>query len=444
MGLTVKEYVNHILDIARGRNVECEVFAEDSRGLEIEAHRGRAESIERYRDRGIGIRLVDGGRSGYAFSSDLSPSALESAFEEAAASAAAGSSAGELILADYHQMQREPDLSERAESDAGKMTERVLEMEKEALGFSGEVINTRNAGYSEGWTRVTVGSTRGFIREEYRGCCSCFISAIAKRGDEVRSGGFWYQSPEPEGIDFRMAGREAAARAVGLLGSRKIRGGRMPALFESYAFIDMLGFLEDIVSAEMVNKGMSCLAGKLNRRVAPDYVTIVDDPALEGGCGNSVFDDEGVPTSRIELVGSGILQNYFHTSSTARKMGSGRPGNAVRPSFKAIPQPGATNLYLEPGGRKMDHIIAGIDRGVLIQNIMGIHTADTISGDFSLGFNGHYISSGRREHPLCEMTVAGSILELLAGIAEIGSGLRFIGETGSPPVLVTGLSISGE
>ncbi len=440
----MKEYVNHILDIAKSRNVDCEVFAEDSRGLEIEVHRGSTESIERYRDRGVGIRLVENSRSGYAFSSDLSKAALESAFEEAAASAAAGSPTGEMLIADFHQLEREPDLSDRGEPDVEMLTERVLEMEEQAFSYSGEVVNTRNAGYSESWTRVTVGSTRGFVREDYRGCCSCFISAIARRGDEIRSGGFWHQSPERGGVDFRMTGRRAAARAVSLLGSRKIRGGRLPALFDSYAFIDMLGFLEDILSAEMVTKGMSCLAGKLNRELAPEYVNIVDDPALEGGCGNCAFDDEGVPAGRIELISGGVLKGYFHTSATARKMGGGRPGNAVRPSFKAIPEPGAANLYLEPGARGMDDMIAGIDRGVLIQNIMGIHTADTISGDFSLGFNGHYISSGERKHPLCEMTVAGSILDLLYGIAEIGSGLHFVGDTGSPPVLVSGLSVSGE
>jgi PmbA protein len=218
----------------------------------------------------------------------------------------------------------------------------------------------------------------------------------------------------------------------------------MPVLFDSYAFVDMLGLLEDILSADMVYKGMSCMAGKISHVVAPEQVTVVDDPGLEGGCGNSSFDDEGVPRKRIKLIDRGILSGYFHTAETARKMGKGRPGNACRTSFKSTPEPGGTNFYLQPGEITAADILAGMGEGILIQNIMGIHTADPISGDFSLGFNGYYINSGSREHPLCEMTVAGSVPDLLAGIESVGDDLKFIGGTGSPSVLVTGLSVSGE
>ena len=440
----MKEYVNYILGIAAGRKVQCEVFAEDTAGVEIEVHRGSTESLERYRDRGVGIRLFKNGKPGYAFSSELSEQALESAFEEAVGSAEVSSPADTPVLADYFPLDVEPEPGEPDRIDTGEMIERVVSMEEEAFASSSEVVNTRNAGYSQSRTIITVGSTAGFVREESRGYCSSFISAIAKRGDEIRTGAFWHQAKKPEGVDFTFTGRSAAARAVGLLGARKIPGGRLPVLFDSYAFIDMLGFLEDILSADMVSKGMSCLAGRLGEKVAAEFVTVVDDPGLESGCGNSLFDDEGVPRRRIELISGGTLKDYFHTAATARKLGTGRPGNAVRSSFKTVPGPGGSNFYIKPSGTGRKDILAGIDRGVLIQNIMGIHTADTISGDFSLGFNGHYIRSGKRDHPLCEMTVAGTLLELLAGISAIADDLIFIGETGSPAVLVTGLSVSGE
>ncbi|MBD3179450.1 MAG: hypothetical protein GF417_07460, partial [Candidatus Latescibacteria bacterium] len=167
----MREYVEMILENASGQGVECEVFAEDTRGIELEVHRGEVESIEKFRDRGVGIRVARGRRVGYAFTSELSGGALEKALLEAARSAEVSSPALTSVLADRIPMEAEPGLEEPEPAGIREITERVIEMEAEAIDYSPEVVNTRNAGYSESWTRVTVGSSKGFVREENRGYC---------------------------------------------------------------------------------------------------------------------------------------------------------------------------------------------------------------------------------------------------------------------------------
>jgi PmbA protein len=317
-------------------------------------------------------------------------------------------------------------------------------MEESAFDYSSSIVNTEGAGYSEANSIITVGSSRGFVREEKRGSCSTFISAISRQSDELRSGWYCGQANHPSDINFVSIGKKAAERSVNLLGSRKIPGGRYPIIFDQMAFIDILGFLEDTLSAELVLKGMSCLSGKLNKVIAPEFLSLVDDPGLKGGCFNSLFDDEGVPRRRYELIKSGELMGYLHTAMTSRKMNVKPVGNALRSSFKSIPQPGVTNLYIEPGDKTPNDILSELSEGLYVQDIMGIHTADSISGDFSVGVNGHYIKLGTEYCPICEMTVSGNLLDILSGIRYIANDLVFVGSLGSPSVLVEGLSVSGK
>ena len=197
------------------------------------------------------------------------------------------------------------------------------------------------------------------------------------------------------------------------------------------------------LSAEKVVKGTSAFGGRVGAAVAGGAVTIVDDPFLPGGCFGATFDAEGVPSVRKVLIENGVLRSYLHNSYSSRKMGIAAGGNAVRASYRDLPLPGSTNLYLVPGGRTEADLIAELGEGVYVQDIMGMHTADAISGDFSVGICGFNVRSGEIVNPICEATMSGNIVRLLQRVLETGNELVFIGRCGSPAVLVEALSISG-
>ncbi|HSG27514.1 MAG TPA: metallopeptidase TldD-related protein, partial [Candidatus Krumholzibacterium sp.] len=348
------------------------------------------------------------------------------------------------ILADDLPVERvvSCDISYGDEETAGKI-EKVVAMEEIALSFDPSIENTEGAAYAEATGEIFISSTRGFRRRERRGLCSCSLSAVARRGEEVRSGWSYSQAGNIDALDFIRTGKEAARRTVGLLGSRPLVSGRYPVIFDGTAFSEVVYLMEQALSGEMLVKGTTVLAGKEGESVASSHLTLVDDPFLDGGCFNASFDDEGVPRRRYVLIEEGVLKGYLHNSWSARKTGGGLPGNAVRDSYKDLPVPGPSNLFVDPGRRSLDEMIADISSGIYIQNVMGMHTADPISGDFSVGISGLSIEKGDPAAPVSEMTISGNITDLLRGVKEVGGEMVFIGTYGAPPVLIEGLSVSG-
>jgi PmbA protein len=442
--MSISETVERVLDMAASRVIECEVYGEDVESFQAEVFEGRVESVDRAREAGVGVRAVSGGRAGFAWTCDLSDGGLGSLLEEAAANSLPGDASDEDVLAPGSSGDIPP-VERRYPSDeppAGKISG-ALEMEQAALGADPRIRGSEGASYSEDTWTVCVGGTRGFLRTRRGGYCSCAIGASARSGTEVRSGWSYAQAPLPGMLDFRAAGEEAGRRAAGLIGGRPLPTGRYAAVFDPLAFTEIVSLLAEILSAEMVVRSSSVFAGRLGERVASPLLSLVDDPFLEGGCFSAPFDDEGVPACRRELISGGVLSDYLHNSYTVRKMGGGRAGSAFRGSFKGIPAPSPTNIFVEPGGTGTDGLVDSVGSGIYIQDVMGMHTADTVSGDFSVGITGHEIRGGRVERPVCEMTISGNVVSLLESIEATGSDVTFAGRTGSPAVLAGGLSVSG-
>ncbi|UCF05748.1 MAG: TldD/PmbA family protein [bacterium] len=437
--------INSILDFASVGKCECEVYGERVRRYRVEMHRRKIESIESSRDAGIAIRLVHEGRVGHVSTSDLSPDGLSAAFQKALECASNSTPVDVDILAPYRKESIREGLYPKLPSAGGNQVKiaGVRTMEEACLSHDPRIVNTEGASYTESVGEVFVASTRGFFRTEERGFCSCSIQAIAKQGDEIRSGWFHAQGLDCGDLDFASTGREAAARAVGLVGSRRIETRRYPVVLDGSAVTSFLGLLKRALSGEMVVKGASVLAGRKGSQIAPEYVTVIDDPFLEAGCNNAAFDGEGAPTERRVVVESGSLRGYLHNAFSARKLGVPVAANAVRATFKDLPEPGPTNLFLLPGARSTAEMVDDLIPGIYVLDVMGMHTADHISGDFSVGISGYHVRSGGDRVPISEMMMSGNVLDLLAGIREVGKDSIFIGPYGSPAIRIDGMSISG-
>ena len=401
--------------------------------------------MDRSKEAGLGVRVVSGSRVGFAWTCDLSGDGLEAVLSEAGSNALSGDEVDADVLAggDAKEIPEGEARRSPGEFPAEMKIAGALEMEAAALSSDGRVRSSEGASYSEETSTVCVAGTRGFIRTRSSSCCACSIGAAASLDGEVRSGWSYAQATAPDGLDFRGTGREAGERAAMLLGGEPLPTGRYSVVFDALAFLEVVSLLGEVLSAEMVVRGSSVFEGKLGEKVASKGFTLIDDPFLSGGCFNASFDDEGVPSAKRELISGGVLKGFLHNSYSTRKTGLGQAGNAFRGSFKGVPVPGPTNLFVLPGSSAVDELVDSVGKGIYIQDVMGMHTADPISGDFSVGINGYEISGGKRGRAVCEMTISGNILSLLDGITAAGSGIRFAGRAGSPPVLVEGLSVSG-
>lgn len=444
-GKVLKDTVESLLDLASAGSLECEIYGEEADSFQVEVFGGEVESVDRSKEAGLGVRVVSEGRVGFAWTCDLSQNGLRDVLSEARSNALSGDEVDEDVLAGADDAGFTGDEGKvpPAAYPAEKKIEGALLMEAAAISSDERVRSSEGASYSEVDSVVCVAGTRGFIRTRSSSCCSCSTGAAASTNGEVRSGWSYAQATSPETLDFRRTGREAGERAAMLLGGEPLPTGRYRVVFDAFAFSEVVSLLGDILSAEMVVRGSSVFEGRLEEKVASKAFTLIDDPFLEGGCFNVPFDDEGVPSSRMELISGGVLKGYLHNSYSTRKTGLGKAGNAFRGSFKSVPAPGPSNLFVLPGSASVDELVDSAGKGIYIQDVMGMHTADPISGDFSVGISGYEIQGGKRGRAVCEMTISGNILSLLDGIAAAGNGIRFAGKVGSPPVLVEGLSVSG-
>jgi PmbA protein len=293
-------------------------------------------------------------------------------------------------------------------------------IEAAARAVDPRVKRSRQAVVIDLWGEVRVANTGG-LDAGYRygrGLAWLDVAATDRGGSQVgHHAEFALAARE---IDPEAVGRAAARKALAKLGSEPGRTGRIPAVLDREVVAGLLDALAPAFSARRVLKGTSFLAGRLGDPVASPSVTLVDEPRLPGGFGSAPADGEGLPTHRTQLLEEGRLSGYLHDTYSAAKTGAGRAGNAVRTSYGVPPQIGPMNLVLLPGPEPVEALLERAGGGILVTELMGLHTADPTSGDFSLGGSGRLLEGGRPGAPVDQLAISGNFRDLLASIEAVG------------------------
>lgn len=435
------------LGVVQDLELDAEVYIEDGRRIKVTVSEGKVESVEDREDRGLGIRVFCDGRVGFSFTTDVAPEAVRRSAQQAREIAR---HAGRDEAWRLPTPAEAPPLPFPNEDEAGRrleMSERIRmagAMEEAALRADPRVRRTRQAAYMDFHGEVHIAHTGG-LSAGYRYCRSvAHVEVTATEGDASQSGFHAEFGLGAKDIDAAEVGRQAAGKALGKLGAKPARTGRVPAVLDREVVAGLLEALSPAFSARRVIKGTSLLRGALGQSIASRAVNLVEDPRLPGGYGSAPVDGEGVPTRTLTLIEGGTLQSYLYDSYAAAKLGQGRPGNAVRGSYGSLPQIGPTNLLLQPGSDSRDSLLERAGSGVWIGEVMGLHTVDPISGDFSLGGNGRLIEGGRLGPPIDQIAFSGNLLGLLRSVEAVGSDLKlFPGAGGAPSVLLAELSVAG-
>lgn len=423
----------------------AEAYLLSSKELSIEVRDSEVETMKLAEDRGLGLRVISDGRVGFAFTTRFSDVGLEQLVQQALANGANTEPdrfytlprvSGEYPNLDIY----DPEV--RAATVEGKI-KLAVEMERAAKAYDQRVKIIESSAYQDAEVEVCIVNSEG-LKSHYQGAyCGIYLSLVAGEGDDSQTGfalkyGLKYRELDPLAI-----GKKAAEHAVRMLGARQVGSQRAAIVLDPYIATNFLGLLAPALSGEAVQKGRSLFAGKIGQQVASDLVSIVDDGRLPGGIASAPFDGEGVPTSETVLVEGGKLQGFLHNTYTAAKEGIASTGNGVRSSFKGTPEVGATNFFIRPGQSEPDTIIKEVKRGLYVTEVMGMHTANPISGDFSVGASGIWIENGEFTHPVRGVAIAGNIVELLGAVDAVGSNLEFFGGKGAPTVRVSSMSLSG-
>jgi PmbA protein len=280
------------------------------------------------------------------------------------------------------------------------------------------------------------------IRAYRASYCSLSTVPVAREGESMERD-YWFTTARafaglenPEDV-----GRIAAHRAVRRLGARKVETQKVPVVFEPRTARTLLDNIFDAVHGGAVYRNESFLAGKLGERVASEKLTVIDDGTIPGLFGTSPFDDEGVPTRRTVVIENGVLRSYLLNTYTARKLGLRTTGNASR-GLAGNAGVGNGNLYIERGSAPPEQLIAGIRDGFYVTELMGFGV-NIVTGDYSRGAAGLWIRNGELAFPVSEVTIAGTLQQMLLNLEAVGADLEFRGSMAAPTLVVGEMTVGG-
>jgi len=427
---------------------DFDVYLVRTRGLSLEAREGRLETATRDQETGLGLRAFSGRRMGAAFTFDLSPRLIRETADKALSLARLSQPLEvetEALLALPPAELPEVETVDQGLDQISQevKTEVALKLERTALEFDPRVVKVRRAGYHESRTQVWLVNSRGLDLFREATLTEVDLALLAREGEDSQMGYDFSFSPLFGKLEVEGCARRAAARALERLGAGKARTGRFPVVIDNTTAAMLLSVLAPALLAENVRKGKSLLAGKEGRRVFSRAVTIVDDGLYPLGAGTRPFDDEGSPSQRTEVVTRGEAMGLLYDLVEAARAGRASTGNGRRAGPKSPPGGAVSNLFLQPAEGSLDDLVSRVEDGFLITELLGLHTADPISGDFSLGALGTWIENGGRTFPVQGAAISGNLMDLFDRVAAVGGDLRFMGNVGSPSLLLDHLDVAG-
>lgn len=423
---------------------QAEVYISKGKELTIEVANGQVETLKNAEEHGLGIRVIVDNRLGYAYTSDLSNEALEMTIAQAINNAEKTHPDPLYRLPAPVSDHRELELYDPEIEATGidKKIDFALAIEKAAREYDPRLKITESCTYQDTHYQVTLANSLGILTSYQGAFCGCFAYVVAEEDQDAQTGFGMQFELKIADLDPVKVGKEAASKAVRMLKASHIKTQKAPVVFDPYVATNFLGVLAPALSADAVQKGKSLFAGKVGTQVCSPLINIVDDGALPGGLMSAPFDGEGVSTGRTVLIEKGVLNGYLHNNYTATKDGVNSTGNAVR-SFKSTPEVGTTNFYIEPGKVSKEELLAGIEQGFYITEVMGMHTANPISGDFSVGASGLWIENGRLTKPVRGVAIAGHLMSLFQQVDCVADDLTFFVGRGAPTIRIKEMTISG-
>jgi PmbA protein len=410
---------------------------------------GQVETLKESGSKSIGVRVFHGKRSASTYSSDFSREGLNRMLSSALTLAKITSEDPYSGIPEPSQLGSLPGDLDLYSSDVYSLPgeERInyaRRTEKAALDYDPRIKNSEGGSFDAATGHKILANSHGFVGEYKRSYCSIAAIPIARSENGAMQRDYWFSVARSLGrLDSpEQVGKIAAQRTLRRLGAKKAKTAQVPIVFDPMVATSILEHIFEGINGDSVYRGASFLAGKLGQKIAGDQVTVIDDGTIPGGFGTSPFDGEGIPTRRTVVIENGVLKSYLLNTYTAKKLGLETTANASR-GLAGTPGIGPGNYFLQAGKKTPQEIISNIKEGLYVTEFLG-HGANLVTGDYSRGASGMWISGGELTFPVEEITVAGNLKDLFFNISEIGNDLEFRGSVASPTIRVDGLTVGGE
>ena len=437
----LKQLAADVLAFAREKGgTDAAVDISEGSGLSVSVRRGKIETIEQNKDKGMGVTVYIGQKRGNASTSDFSPAAMRATVD-------AAYNIARFTADDDCAGLAEAELLEMAPRDLHLCypwritTEEAVELAKRAEGAAFDVdpriTNSEGGSVYVQQSHFVAANSRGFSGGYPFSRHTLSVAPIAGKGAKMQRDD-WYTSvrdaskmASPEAV-----GRYAAERALARLNARKLDTRTCPVLFEAPLAAGLLGAFVQATSGGALYRKSTFLLDSLGQSVFPKHIQILEDPHLIGEVGSAPFDEEGVRTVRRNVVADGVVQGYFLSTYSARKLGMQTTGNAG----------GSHNLFMTSSNTKRADDFAGMlrkmGRGLLVTELMGQGT-NYVTGDYSRGASGFWVEHGVIQYPVEEITIAGNMKDMFQKIVAIGNDTLIRGNKSTGSILIENMVVAG-
>ena len=422
----------------------ADAVAVRSMSLSVEVRDGAVEESERAEGDDLGLRVLVGQRQAVVSTNDLAGDASVALAERAVAMARAapedkfaGLADSALLAHDFPDLDLlDPDLPSVAALEAMAKT-----AEQAALTVKG-VAKSGGASASAGIGGMVLVTSHGF-RGAYLGSRhGISMTAIAGEGTGMERDYDYSSSLHAADLDSpEKIGRTAGERAVERLNPRKVSTRKVPVVFDPRISGSLVSHLASAANGASVARKTSFLRDKMGAKLFDDGIRIVDDPLRKRGLRSHPFDGEGVVHRRLALVDDGVLHSWLLDCSTARELGLTTTGHASR-GVSSVPSPSPSNLHMEPGRQSPEDLIADIDDGFYVTDLIGMGV-NIVTGDYSRGASGFWIENGKRTYPVSEVTIAGHLFDIFRTLTP-ANDLEFRYSTNAPTLRFEGLTVAGQ
>jgi PmbA protein len=435
---TLQQIASDVLELAgKGGADSCEAQVSDGSGQNVTVRQGTVETIEYTRDKGLSVTVYIGYKRGNASSSDFSPQAIRETVAAAlsiarytAEDSYAGLADKDLLATSFPDL----DLFHPWVLPVEQAIELARQCEAAALATDKRIINSEGASISTNTSQFIYANSLGFSKGYplSRHSISCAVIA-GEQGSMQRD--YWYSVARAVGDleTIEEIGKKAGTRSLARLGAKKIATCEVPVLFEAPVASSLLGYFVQAISGASLYRKSSFLLDSIGKQVFPATIQISELPHLSKGLASCAFDDEGVATHTRKVVENGIVQGYFLSSYTARKLGLRSTGNAG----------GNHNLVLENDlALSFDTLLKKMDKGLLVTELLG-HGVNLVTGDYSQGAAGFWVEHGEISYPVEEITIAGNLQTMLRGIIAVGDDVIIRGSRQCGSLLIERMTIAG-